>query len=47
MVELEHARSLLSELGLDTASELLDAKLEDAMHKDATYLSFLSELLGA
>ena len=47
MVELEHTRSLLSELGLDTASELLDAKLEDAMHKDATYLSFLSELLGA
>jgi DNA replication protein DnaC len=47
MVELEHTRSLLSKLGLDTASELLDAKLEDAMHKDATYLSFLSELLGA
>ena len=47
MGELEHTRSLLSELGLDTASELLDAKLEDAMHKDATYLSFLSELLGA
>jgi hypothetical protein len=47
MVELEHTHSLLSKLGLDTASELLDAKLEDAMHKDATYLSFLSELLGA
>ncbi len=47
MVKLEHARRLLSELGLDTASELLDAKLENAMHKDATYLSFLSELLEA
>ena len=28
MVELEHTRSILSELGLHTASELLDAKLE-------------------
>ena len=47
MVELEHARSILSELGLATASELLDAKIEDAMHKEATYLGFLSELLNA
>jgi DNA replication protein DnaC len=47
MVELEHTRSLLSELGLNTASELLDARLEDAMHKNSTYLSFLSELLEA
>jgi DNA replication protein DnaC len=47
MFELEHTRSLLIELGLNTASELLDAKLEDAMHKDTTYLSFLSELLEA
>ncbi len=47
MVELEHTRSLLLDLGLGTASELLDAKLEDAMHKDTTYLSFLSGLLGA
>ncbi|MFU0826439.1 MAG: hypothetical protein ACFWTJ_02720 [Lachnoclostridium sp.] len=47
MFELEHTRNLLYELGLNTASELLDAKLEDAMHKDATYLSFLSELLEA
>jgi len=38
MFELEHTRNLLYELGLNTASELLDAKLEDAMHKDATYL---------
>ena len=47
MVELEHARSILSELGLNTASELLDAKIEDAIHKNATYLSFFSELLRA
>jgi site-specific DNA recombinase len=25
----------------------LDAKIEDAMHKEATYLGFLSELLNA
>lgn len=45
MVELEHARSLLKEMGLHTASEYLDAKLEDAAHRDITYLSFLDELL--
>jgi len=27
------------------ASELLEAKIEDAMHEEATYLSFLSDLL--
>lgn len=47
MVELEHARGLLAELGLTTASVLLDAKLEDATHKNMTYLSFLDGLLGA
>jgi DNA replication protein DnaC len=47
MIELEHTRSILSDLGLDTASELLDAKLEDAIHKGSTYLSFLSELMEA
>ncbi|MDI9500549.1 MAG: ATP-binding protein, partial [Bacillota bacterium] len=45
-IELEHARSILSELGLATASELLDAKLEDAMHKEATYLGFCSEIIN-
>jgi len=47
MVELEHTRSILSELGLDTASELLEAKIEDAIHKNATYLTFINELLEA
>lgn len=47
MVELENTSNLLSELGLNTAAELLDAKLEEAMHKNATYLSFLNELLNA
>lgn len=46
MVELEHTRSLLKELGLNTASEILDAKLEDASHREITYLSFLDELLN-
>ena len=45
MLELEHVRSLLKELGLTTAAEYLDAKLEDAAHSDSTYLSFLDELL--
>jgi|GEM_PF-2007659 len=31
MFELEHTRNLLYELGLNTASELLDAKLEKAV----------------
>ena len=47
MVELESARSLLMGLGLNTASKLLDAILENASHKDTTYISFLNELLGA
>jgi DNA replication protein DnaC len=45
MVELEHSRELLRELGLTTASDLLDARLEDASHKELTYLSFLHGLL--
>ena len=42
MVELEHARSILSEPGLATASELLDAKIEDAMHKELSTLAFVA-----
>lgn len=45
MVELEHTRDLLKDLGLNTAYEILDAKLEAATHKEITYLSFLSDLL--
>lgn len=45
MLELDHVRSLLKELGLTTATEYLDAKLEDAALRDSTYLSFLDELL--
>lgn len=45
MLELEHARELLVEMGLNTASKLLDARLEDAAQGGITYLSFLSGLL--
>lgn len=45
MIELEHTRELLKELGLSTAAELLDARLEAAAHNDLTYLSFLGGLL--
>src|SRR5664280_2533171 len=45
MIELEHTRDLLKELGLTTAAELLDARLEAATHSELTYLSFLAGLL--
>ena len=45
MIELEHTRDLLKELGLSTAAELLDARLEAAAHSELTYLSFLGGLL--
>ena len=45
MIELEHTRDLLRELGLSTAAELLDARLEAATHSELTYLSFLEGLL--
>ena len=32
MVELEHARTLLEQMGLNTAAQLLDAQLERALH---------------
>ena len=45
MIELEHTRDLLKELGLSTAAGLLDARLEAAAHSELTYLSFLGGLL--
>ena len=45
MIELEHTRDLLEGLGLTTAAELLDARLEAAAHSELTYLSFLAGLL--
>jgi len=47
MVELEHSRDLLQNMGLTTAANLLDAYLEVATGSEATYLSFLSGLLDA
>lgn len=45
MLELERAKELLDKFGLNTASILLDAKLESAAKREDTYLSFLLELL--
>jgi DNA replication protein DnaC len=46
MVELEHARELLSGMGLSTAAELLDAQIERSLHDEHTYIRFLDELLA-
>lgn len=45
MVELEHTRQMLCDMGLATAAELLDAHLEKAVHEETTYIRFLEELL--
>ena len=47
MVELEHTRELLEEMGLHTAAELLDAQLEQAVHDGLTYVQFLEQLLSS
>lgn len=47
MVELEHARALLEEMGLNTAALLLEAHLEQTIHEDLTYVQFLDHLLTA
>ena len=47
MVELEHARDLLTRMGLDTAAQLLDAHLERSLHDQHTYVQFLAELLSS
>ena len=38
MVELEHARELLSSMGLSTAANFLDSHLEQAVHEEQTYV---------
>ena len=45
MVELEHTRQMLCDMGLATAAELLDAHLEKAVHEETTYIGFLDDLL--
>ena len=47
MVELEHTRQMLCDMGLTTAGELLDAHLERAVHEEMTYVRFLEELLSS
>ena len=47
MVELEHARALLEQMGLQTAAQLLDAQLEQSLHTQQTYVQFLNELLSS
>ena len=47
MIELEHAYTLLEQLGLPTSASSLDACLDDAAKSDSTYLSFLTRLLEA
>lgn len=47
MVELEHTRSLLEQMSLHTAAQLLDAQLEQALHSQKTYVQFLHDLLSS
>ena len=47
MVELEHAKALLEQMGLQTAAQLLDAQLEQSLHAQQTYVQFLNELLSS
>lgn len=47
MVELEHARALLSEMGLTTGAQLLDAQIERSNKNHHTYVQFLNELLSS
>ncbi len=46
MVELEHARALLEQMGLSTSAQLLDAQLERSLHAQQAYAQFLNELLS-
>lgn len=47
MVEMEHARNLLAEMGLTASSQLLDAQIERSNTGHHTYIQFLDELLTA
>ena len=45
MMEVEHAYTLLEQLGLSASARTLEACLNDAAKSDSTYLSFLTRLL--
>lgn len=46
MISLEKARQQLEQLGLTTAAEVLDARLEAAAQRELPYADFLVDLLG-
>lgn len=46
MIDLEKARSHLETLGLSTASEILDSRLQKAVSESVTYAGFLADILG-
>ena len=43
MVELEHARALLSDMGLTMSAQLLDAQIERSTGSHDTYVQFLDQ----
>lgn len=47
MVEREHARALLSDMGLTMSAHLLDAQVERSTEGHHTYVQFLNELLSS
>ena len=47
MVELEHARAALHDMGLTMSSHLLDAQIERSSGAHHTYAQFLDELLSS
>jgi len=46
VISLEKARQQLEQLGLTTAAEVLDARLEAAAQRELPYADFLVDLLG-
>ena len=47
MVDQEHARALLSDMGLSMGAQLLDAQIERSTGSHHTYAQFLDELLSS
>jgi len=46
MIPVEKARAHLEHLGLAQSASVLDARLEDASHKQTSYADFLADLLA-
>ena len=47
MVDQEHARAMLSDMGLSMGAQLLDAQIERSTGSHHTYAQFLDELLSS